>query len=92
VNFDIAIQENFSVQAAMCRDSKGKIVKAISQVNPPRDPTFGETLATRLAASLAASSQLKSFSLEGDSKIIIAALTSPSITLDWHIDSVISNT
>jgi hypothetical protein len=92
VNFDTTIRDKFSVQAAICRDSKGKIVKAISQVNPPCDPTFGEALATRLATSLAASLQLKSFSLEGDSKIVIAALTSPSITSDWHIDSVIANT
>jgi hypothetical protein len=92
VNFDTAIRENFSVQATVCRDSKGKIVMVISQVNPPCDPTFGEAHATRLVASLATSLQLKSFSLGGDSKIIIAALTSPSITLDWHIDSIIANT
>ena len=54
VNFDTAIRDNFSVQAAVCRDSKGKIVKAIAQVNPPCDPTFGEALAARLAASLVA--------------------------------------
>jgi hypothetical protein len=45
VNFDTAIQETFSVQAAVCRDSSGKIVKAISQTNPPCDPTYGEALA-----------------------------------------------
>jgi hypothetical protein len=40
----------------------------------------------------ACSLQLKFFSLEGDSKIVIAALTTPSITIDWHIDTVIANT
>ena len=91
MNFDTAIRETFSVQAAVCRDSSGKIVKAISQINPPCDPTFGEALAARLAASLVASLQLKFFSLEGDSKIVIAALTTPSITIYWHIDTVIAN-
>ena len=80
------------MQAAVCRDSKGKIVKAISQVSPHCDPTFGEALVARLATSLAASLQLKFFSFVGDSKIIIAALTSPFITLDWHIEFVIANT
>jgi hypothetical protein len=56
------------------------------------DPTYGEALAARLAASLAASLKLKNFSLEGDSKVVIAALNTPSITLDWHIESVIVNT
>jgi hypothetical protein len=91
INFDTAIRENFSVQAAVCRDSKGKIVKAISQTNPPCDPNFGEALAARLAASLAASLQLQNFSLEGDSAVVVSALNNPSITLDWHIESVIAN-
>jgi hypothetical protein len=42
--------------------------------------------------NLLASLQLKFFSLEGDSKIVIAALTTPSITIDWHTDTVIANT
>jgi hypothetical protein len=91
INFDTAIRENFSVQAAVCRNSKGKIVKAISQTNPPCDPNFGEALAARLAASLAASLQLQNFSLEGDSAVVVSALNNPSISLDWHIESVIAN-
>ncbi|XP_059450878.1 uncharacterized protein LOC132181647 [Corylus avellana] len=91
INFDTAIREKFSVQAAVCRDSKGHIVKAISQINPPCDPIYGEALAAQLAASLAASLKLSSFSLEGDSSVIIDALQNPSITFDWHIQSVIAN-
>jgi hypothetical protein len=34
VNFDIAIQEAFSTQAAVCKNSKGQIIKAIAQVSP----------------------------------------------------------
>jgi hypothetical protein len=54
INFDTAIRDHFSMQAAVCRDSKGQIVKALSQINPPCDSKFGEALATQLAASLAA--------------------------------------
>jgi hypothetical protein len=83
INFDTAIHELFSVQAAVCRDSKGKIVKAISQTNPPGDPNFGEPLVARLAASLAAYLKLKKkFSLVGDSMVVIVALNNPSITLN----------
>jgi hypothetical protein len=79
------------VQAAVCRDSKGKIIKAIAQTNPSCEPTYGEALAAQLAASLAAGLKLTKFSLEGDSQIVINALTTPSITVDWHIESVIAN-
>jgi hypothetical protein len=80
------------LQAVVCRDSKGKIIKAIAQANPPCDPTFGVALAAWLAASIAASLKLTKFSLEGDSKILIDALKTPSITVDWHIETVIANT
>jgi hypothetical protein len=92
INFDPAIRENLSVQAAVCRDSTGKIIKALSQTNPPCDPNFGEALAAQLVASLAASLHMKNFSLEGDSTLVISALNNPTITLDWHIESVIANT
>jgi hypothetical protein len=35
INFDTAIKGRFSAQAAVCRDSTGKIIKAISQISPP---------------------------------------------------------
>jgi hypothetical protein len=40
INFDTAIQENFSTQAAICRNSKGEIIKAITQVRPPRQSSI----------------------------------------------------
>jgi hypothetical protein len=79
------------VQAAVCRDLTGKIIKALSQTNPPCDPNFGEAIAARLAASLAASLKLKNFSLEGDSSVVISALNNPSITFNWYIESAIAN-
>jgi hypothetical protein len=90
INFDTAIHDSYSVHA-VCRDSKGKIIKAIAQTNPPCEPTYGEALAARLAASLAVVLKLTNFSLEGDSKIVIDALKTHSITVDWHIESVIAN-
>ena len=92
INFDTAIRKTFSVQASVCRDSKGQIVKALSQINPQCDPNFGEALAAQLAVSLASSLKLTKFSLEGDSTVVIDALNNPLISQDWHIDSVIAST
>ncbi|XP_059451120.1 lysM domain receptor-like kinase 10 [Corylus avellana] len=92
VNFDTAIRESFSVQAAVCRNSNGQIIKILSQVRPPCNPTYGEAQAALLAASLAASMHLDNFILEGDSSIVISSLQHPSIVLDWHIDHVITDT
>ena len=78
INFDTAIRDHFSIQVAVCENSKVKIVKAFSQVKPPCDPTFGEALAALLAVSL----KLKNFILEGDSSIVISSLQQPAIVLD----------
>jgi hypothetical protein len=92
VNFDTAIRDDYSAQAAVCRDSHGNIIKSVSQINPPCDPIFGEALAARLAASLASSLNLSKFTIEGDSHIVIMALQHPSIVQDWRIESLISDT
>jgi hypothetical protein len=92
VNFDTAIPEQFSVQAAVCRDSQGLILKALSQISPLCEANFGEALAAQLAASLAVSMDLQSFSLEGDSATVIAALKSPALSQDWQINLVIAAT
>jgi hypothetical protein len=70
------------VQATVCRDSKGHIIKALSRINPPCDANYGEALAAQLAASLAVSLDLKTFSLEGDSSVIIATLKTPALSQD----------
>ena len=92
INFDTTIKETISVQAAMCKDSNGHIVKALSQIKPPCDPNFGEALVAYLAAFVASSLNLSKFSLEGDSSVVIEALNNPLISQDWHIDSVIVTT
>jgi hypothetical protein len=85
-------RKQFSVQAAICRDSKGHITKALSQISPPCDANYGEALTAQLAASLAVSLGLKTFSLEGDSAVVIAALKTPTLSQDWHVNSVIAAT
>jgi hypothetical protein len=92
INFDMAIRESFSAQAAVCRDHKGQIIKAISLVSPPCSPNYGEALAAQLAASLAISLKLENFTIKGDSLIVITALQHPSITQDWLIEKVIKDT
>jgi hypothetical protein len=82
VNFDTAIHGAFSIQAAVCRNSEGQIIKAITQVSPPCSPVYGEALAAKLA----------SFILEGDSHIVILPLNNHALSIDWHIDHVISDT
>jgi hypothetical protein len=67
------------VQAVVCRDSQGHILKALSQISPPCEANFGEALAAQLTASLAVSLDLKTFSLEGDSSVVIAALKTPAL-------------
>jgi hypothetical protein len=75
INFDTAIRENLFAQSAICWDSNGLIIKAISQINPLCDPNYGEALVALLASSLAVSLQLKHFILEGDSLVVILALS-----------------
>jgi hypothetical protein len=74
INFDTAIRDQFSAQAAVCRDHFGTIISVRSQISPSCDPTYGEALAAQLAASLATSLKLKNFVIEGDSKVVVAAL------------------
>jgi hypothetical protein len=80
------------VQAAVCRDSKGHIIKALSRISPPCDGNYGEALAAQLAASLVVSLVLKTFSLDGDFLVIIVALKTPALFQEWHINSVIAAT
>jgi hypothetical protein len=58
---------------------------------PPYDPNFGEALVALLAAALATSLQLKNFTIEGDSLTIITALQHPSISHNWSIEKIISD-
>jgi hypothetical protein len=75
-------EKNLFAQSAVCRGSKGLIIKAISQINPLCDPNYGEALAALLASSLAVSLQLKHSIIERDFLVVIMALQHPSIVKD----------
>jgi hypothetical protein len=92
VNFDTAIREDFSAQAAVCRDSNGVILKIVSQIKPSCSPAVGEALAAQLASELATSLKLDHVILEGDSSIVMSTLLNPACVIDWHIDLIIKDT
>jgi hypothetical protein len=92
VNFDIAIRDEFSTQAAVCRDSNGVILKILSQIRPSCSPAFGEALAAQLASVLAFSLKLDHVILEGDSSVVISALQNSTCVMDWHIELIIKDT
>ena len=92
INFDTAVRDHFSVQAIVCQDSNGSILKAISQVSPPCSPNYGEAQGALLAASFAISLHLTDFSIEGDSVIVISALQFLAIIIDWQIEMLILDT
>jgi hypothetical protein len=74
VNFNTAIRDLFSVQAAVCRDSTGAIVKVLYQYSPPSEASYDEAQVALLAAFLAISLKLDNFSLEGNSSIVISSI------------------
>jgi hypothetical protein len=92
INFDTAIRDQFSVQAAVCRDSNGTILKATTQVSPPCTPNYGEAQGALLATSLAVSLILSNFVIEGDFLIVISALQFPAIISDWQIEKLTLDT
>jgi hypothetical protein len=70
INYDTAIRDSFSAQAAVCLDSSGSIIQCSSLICPPCTAVYGEASAVRLAVYL----QFSSFILEGDSLIVTLAL------------------
>jgi hypothetical protein len=92
INFDTAIRDTFSAQAAVCRDHLGHIIKMDTKINSKCLPNMGEALAANLAVSLAGSLNIQRFILEGDSQIVILALQQPEIAQDWRISSTIHHT
>jgi hypothetical protein len=91
INFDTAIKDDFSSQAAVCRNTSGKIIKILTQIRPACSSAYGEALVALLASSLTVSLNLAHFVLEGDSAIVITALQDPFIILDWQLDHIICN-
>jgi hypothetical protein len=92
INFDTAIRDNFSAQAAVCQDHLGHIIKMDTKISSQCLPNMGEALTANLAVSLAVSLNIQRFILEGDSQIVILALQQPEIAQDWRISSTIHQT
>ncbi|XP_059428504.1 uncharacterized protein LOC132162261 [Corylus avellana] len=92
INFVTAIKDSFSVQAVVCRDSNGTIIRILSQISLACLSNYGEALAAQLAVSLASSLHIGKFIIEGDSQVVILALQQPALSLDRWISSIISDT
>jgi hypothetical protein len=52
INYDTAIRDSFSAQAAVIRDSTGTITHCSSLISPPCTAVYGEALAALLASNL----------------------------------------
>ena len=91
VNFDAAIREDFSTQAAVCKNSNGMIIKMLYQVTPLQSCVW-RSPSTHLAGALATSMKLDKFIIDGDSSVVFSALQNPAHALDWHIENVIIDT
>jgi hypothetical protein len=63
INFDTAIRDSFSAQAAVCRNYDGKILHLSSLISSPCSVNEGEALAAQLVISLACSFNFDRFIL-----------------------------
>jgi hypothetical protein len=64
INYDAVSSEDFLTQAAVCRNSKGKIIRMLTQFRPHCSSTYDAALAAHLAALLAYSMKLNNFILK----------------------------
>jgi hypothetical protein len=74
INFDTAILDTFSAQAAVCQNHQEHIISMISQISSPCLLNYSEALAKRLAVFLATSLNLEKFIIKGDSQVVILSL------------------
>jgi hypothetical protein len=63
INYDIAIRDSFSAQAAVCRDFTGSIIQCSSLRSPPCTAIYGEVFSALVTVQLALSLHLSSFYL-----------------------------
>jgi hypothetical protein len=91
INYDTAIRDSFSAQAAVIRDSTGTITHCSSLISPLCIAVYGEALVALLATNLALSLHAPSFILEGDSTTVTLALQNHLITQDWRISHLLSH-
>jgi hypothetical protein len=91
INYDTAIRDSFSAQAAVIQDSSGTITHCSSLISLPYSVVIGEALSALLTTKLALSLHASFFILEGDSTIVTFAMQNPLITQDWRIAFTISH-
>jgi hypothetical protein len=91
INFDTAIRDSFSAQAEVCRNDKGHIIHATSQISQSCSLIEGEVMADQLVISLANSLHINRFILEGDYELVVQTLQNPNYVQDWRISSTISD-
>jgi hypothetical protein len=92
INYDAVFSEDFLTQATVYRNSKGKIIRMLTQFRPFCSPTYDAALAAHLAALLAYSMKLNYFIIEGVSHVITDALMSPAPNTNAPFYQVIQET
>jgi hypothetical protein len=82
INYDTIIQDTFSAQAVVCKDSSGSILQCSFVINHPCTTVYGEATSALLVVQLALSLKLSSFILEGDSFTVTLTLQKLDIIQD----------
>ncbi|XP_038698242.1 uncharacterized protein LOC119995857 [Tripterygium wilfordii] len=91
VNFDTAMGQNLTSSAAIARSSSGGILFASVYSGPRVDPTVGEAMALRIGVQSCLNLDLQEIQFEGDSLIVINAVSQPDLVCQWKIENVIED-
>ena len=90
-NFDVAVNDYYSVAAAVISNDRGDIVGAATQKLHCTDALQGEALATLLASRLAASLGYKFLALERDALLVVLAINCPALFSSWTFSNCMAN-
>ncbi|KAB1204212.1 hypothetical protein CJ030_MR8G028293 [Morella rubra] len=93
INFDAAVQNDFSLLAAVCRNYDGQILFAWTKRAPPGTPSgthlVGEAKAALFAVQEASFLNNRLVEFEGDNLQVCNALSLENFQPDWSISSYI---
>ena len=89
LNFDVAIGDEGTSLAVVCRDHKAKVLFVWTDPIDSTDPLLAEASAAFLVARKIHEAEFSSVILEGDSFLIIQAIQSIPNAKLWAIDNVI---
>ena len=90
-NFDVSVQGNFAVAAAVLSDPFGEIIFAATQKLFSSDVLSGEASAALLASRLATTSGFSNFILEGDAILVILVVNKPHLFVTWQFAPIVSD-